>query len=218
VSIPRVVEAEFIKSAQSIADSLPEDMSEVVFLGRSNVGKSSTLNSLTQRKNLAKSSATPGKTQLINFFETRYLYNEQSYPVRFVDLPGFGYAKVSKSLKEVWQKNLVEFIQHRVSIRLFIHLRDARHPHAKIDDDVENYISEFIRPDQKYLTVFTKIDKLNQKERAKLKREFPGSITLSNLKKNGHDRVHKIILQTIFGVEDEAKSKNDAVEENEEKE
>jgi len=212
MSTPRVVEAEFIKSAQSIADSLPEDMSEVVFLGRSNVGKSSTLNSLTQRKNLAKSSATPGKTQLINFFETRYLYNETSYPVRFVDLPGFGYAKVSKTLKEVWQKNLVEFIQHRVSIRLFIHLRDARHPHAKIDDDVKEYISEFIRPDQRYLTVFTKIDKLNQKERAKLKREFPGSITVSNLKKNGHDRIHYEILQTIFGVEDEVKNQGEAKE------
>jgi len=197
---PRVVEADFIKSAQSIADSLPEDMSEVVFLGRSNVGKSSTLNGLTQRKNLAKSSATPGKTQLINFFETRYLYNEESYPVRFVDLPGFGYAKVSKSLKEIWQKNLVEFIQQRVSIRLFIHLRDARHPHTKIDDEVEAYIENFIRPDQKYLTVFTKIDKLNQKERNKLKREFPHSITLSNLKKSGHERVHYEILDTIFGT------------------
>ena len=210
MSTPRVVEAEFIKSAQSIADSLPEDMSEVVFLGRSNVGKSSTLNSLTQRKNLAKSSATPGKTQLINFFETRYLYNEMSYPVRFVDLPGFGYAKVSKTLKEVWQKNLVEFIHHRVSIRLFIHLRDARHPHAKIDNDVEEYISEFIRPDQKYLNVFTKIDKLNQKERAKLKREFPGSITVSNLKKNGHDRVHYEILQTIFDIDNEVKKEGEA--------
>jgi len=210
MSLPRVVEAYFIKSAQSIADSLPEDMSEVVFLGRSNVGKSSTLNSLTQRKNLAKSSATPGKTQLINFFETRYLYNEASYPVRFVDLPGFGYAKVSKTLKEVWQKNLVEFIQHRVSIRLFIHLRDARHPHAKIDDDVQTYISEFIRPDQRYLTVFTKIDKLNQKERNKLKREFPGSITVSNLKKNGHDRVHVEILDSIFDI---SKQSDDRVEE-----
>lgn len=207
--IPRIVEANFIKSAQSINDSLPEDMSEVVFLGRSNVGKSSTLNGLTQRKNLAKSSSTPGKTQLINFFETRYLYNEQSYLVRFVDLPGFGYAKVSKSLKEVWQKNLVEFIKHRVSIRLFIHLRDARHPHAKIDDDVEKYIADFIRPDQRYLTVFTKIDKLNQKERAKLKREFPGSITLSNLKRNGHDRVHQIILQTIFTLDDEPAKKSE---------
>ncbi|MCF6243683.1 MAG: ribosome biogenesis GTP-binding protein YihA/YsxC [Sulfurovum sp.] len=204
---PRVVEANFIKSAQSIADSLQEDMSEVVFLGRSNVGKSSTLNALTDRKNLAKSSATPGKTQLINFFETRYLYDEQSYPVRFVDLPGFGYAKVSKTLKEVWQKNLVEFIQHRVSIRLFIHLRDARHPYAKIDDDVETYISEFIRPDQKYLTVFTKIDKLNQKERNKLKRDFPGSITVSNSKRNGHDRVHFEILESIFAI-NEGSQKN----------
>ncbi len=209
---PRIVEAAFIKSAQSIADSLPENMSEVVFLGRSNVGKSSTLNGLTQRKNLAKSSSTPGKTQLINFFETRYLYNDQSYPVRFVDLPGFGYAKVSKSLKEVWQKNLVEFIEQRTSIRLFIHLRDARHPHAKIDDDVQKYIAELIRPDQRYLTVFTKMDKLNQKERAKLKKEFPDAITLSNLKRNGHDRVHYEILDTIFGISEIKDEKQESEE------
>ena len=197
---PRIVEADFVKSAQSIRDSLPEDMSEVVFLGRSNVGKSSTLNGLTQRKNLAKSSSTPGKTQLINFFNTRYLYGNQSYPVRFVDLPGFGYAKVSKSLKEVWQKNLVEFIQHRTSIRLFIHLRDARHPHAKIDDDVKNYIGDLIRPDQRYLTVFTKMDKLNQKERSRLKKEYPDAIMLSNSKKSGHEKLHYEILDTIFGI------------------
>ena len=202
MSTPRIVEAEFIKSAQSIADSLPEDMSEVVFLGRSNVGKSSTLNALTNRKSLAKSSATPGKTQLINFFNTRYLYNDESYPVRFVDLPGFGYAKVSKSLKEVWQKNLVEFIQNRTSIRLYIHLRDARHPHAKIDDEVQEYISEFIRPDQRYLTIFTKLDKLNQKEKTKLKKEFPNSIMISNSKKIGLDKVHKEILHTIFDIKD----------------
>jgi len=198
----RVINADFIKSAQSINDSLDDTMSEVVFLGRSNVGKSSSINTLTLRKNLAKSSATPGKTQLINFFNVKYRYNEEDYDVRYVDLPGFGYAKVSKSLKEVWQKNLVEFIQKRVSIRLFIHLRDARHPHAQIDEDVESYISEFIRPDQKYLTVFTKIDKLNQKERAKLKKDFPGSITLSNLKKSGQDRIHSTIFTTIFGEQD----------------
>jgi GTP-binding protein len=196
----RLIDAKFIKSAQSIKDSLDDTVSEVVFLGRSNVGKSSSINTLTQRKNLAKSSSTPGKTQLINFFDVRYrLNNKDDYDIRYVDLPGFGYAKVSKSLKEVWQKNLVEFIKHRVSIRLFIHLRDARHPHAQIDSDVTEYISKFIRRDQRYLTVFTKIDKLNQKERAKLKRDFPNSITMSNLKKSGQDRVHKEIFETIFG-------------------
>ena len=200
MSVPRVVEATFIKSAQSMVDALAEDMSEVVFIGRSNVGKSSTLNALTQRKNLAKFSATPGKTQLINFFETRYLYETQSYPVRFVDLPGFGYAKVSKSLKSVWQKNLLEFIQKRVSIRLFIHLRDARHPSTKIDNDVALYIHDFIRPDQQYLTVFTKMDKLNQKERNQLKRAFPDSIMISNLHKRGHENVHYEILDVIFGI------------------
>ena len=197
---PRVVNATFIKSAQSIRDSLEESMSEVVFLGRSNVGKSSTINTLTGRKNLSKSSSTPGKTQLINFFDIEYRLGDEPYGVRYVDLPGFGYAKVSKSLKEVWQKNLVEYIQERVAIRLFIHLRDARHPHAAIDDDVAEYIGEFIRPDQRYLTVFTKIDKLNQKERARLKRDFPGSITLTNLKKTGQERVHREIFETIFGA------------------
>ena len=200
MATPRLVNADFMKSAQALADSVDDTVSEVVFLGRSNVGKSSTINGLTSRKNLAKSSATPGKTQLINFFDIRYIYDEKDWNIRFVDLPGFGYAKVSKDLKGVWQKNLVEFIKHRVSIRIFIHLRDARHPYAKIDDDVQNYISEFIRPDQRYITVFTKIDKLNQKERNKLKRDFPGSIVLSNLKKNGHERVHIEILDAIFAI------------------
>jgi len=196
----RVIDARFIKSAQSIQDSLDDTMSEIVFLGRSNVGKSSTINALTERKALAKSSSTPGKTQLINFFEVTYrLDEEEDYMLRYVDLPGFGYAKVSKTLKEVWQKNLVEFIQDRISIRLFIHLRDARHPHTQIDEDVKKYISEFIRPDQKYLTVFTKIDKLKQKERAKLMREFPEAITLSNPKRSGTQRVHHEIFDTVFG-------------------
>ena len=194
----RLIEANFIKSAQSINDSLDESISEVVFLGRSNVGKSSTINGLTNRKNLAKSSATPGKTQLINFFDIRYRV-ESDYTLRFVDLPGFGYAKVSKTLKEVWQKNLVEFIQQRVAIRVFIHIRDARHPHAMIDEDVEEYISRFLRGDQKYLTIFTKYDKLNQKERNKLKKEFPNSIKISNLKRVGYDKIHKEILTHIFG-------------------
>jgi len=197
---PRLVDASFMKSAQALGDSVEDTVSEVVFLGRSNVGKSSTINGLTNRKNLAKSSATPGKTQLINFFDIRYKYDEQDWNIRFVDLPGFGYAKVSKDLKSVWQKNLVEFIKHRVSIRIFIHLRDARHPTAQIDSDVQEYVSKFIRGDQLYLDVFTKIDKLNQKERTALKKKFPNAITLSNSKRNGYERVHQKIFEHIFGV------------------
>jgi GTP-binding protein len=199
---PRVINADFIKSAQALGDSVEDTVSEVVFLGRSNVGKSSTINGLTSRKNLAKSSSTPGKTQLINFFVIKYRYNERDWNIRFVDLPGFGYAKVSKDLKSVWQKNLVEFIKHRVSIRVFIHLKDARHPNASIDSDVKKYISQFIRGDQLYLEVFTKIDKLNQKERTALKRKFLNSITISNSKRNGYDRVHQKIFEHIFGIDE----------------
>ena len=198
---PTIVKADFIKSAQSIHDSVDESRSEVVFLGRSNVGKSSTINLLTNRKSLAKSSATPGKTQLINFFDIEYAYREKRYPLYFVDLPGFGYAKVSKGTKELWQKNLLEFIQNRVAIRLFIHLRDARHPNTEIDNRVAKFLKEHIRDDQKLLTIFTKGDKLNQKEMSKLKREFTDSIVISNLKRRGQERVHHEILSYIFGVE-----------------
>ncbi len=199
--IPRIINAEFMKSAQALGDSVDDTVSEVVFLGRSNVGKSSTINGLTSRKSLAKSSATPGKTQLINFFDIRYRYDEKDWNIRFVDLPGFGYAKVSKDLKRVWQKNLVEFIKHRVSIRVFIHLRDARHPNAQIDQDVQEYVAQFKRGDQLYLNVFTKIDKLNQKERTALKRKFPDAITISNSKRQGYDRIHQRIFEHIFGID-----------------
>jgi GTP-binding protein len=200
--IPRVVNAEFIKSAQALKDSVDDTVSEVVFLGRSNVGKSSTINGLTNRKNLAKSSTTPGKTQLINFFNIKYKYDNKDWTVRFVDLPGFGYAKVSKDLKNIWQRNLVEFIKYRVSIRIFIHLRDARHTNTQIDKDVEKYVSNFIRGDQLYLNIFTKIDKLNQKAKSALKRDYPNSIMISNLKKDNYDKIHQEIFKHIFGIEE----------------
>ena len=202
MATPRLVDAGFMKSAQALGDSVEDTLSEVVFLGRSNVGKSSTINGLTSRKNLAKSSSTPGKTQLINFFAIRYKYDERDWNIRFVDLPGFGYAKVSKDLKSVWQKNLVDFIKHRVSIRVFVHLRDARHPNADIDSSVQKYVSEFIRGDQLYLDVFTKIDKLNQKERTALKKRFPNCITISNSKRIGYDRVHQKIFEHIFWIDE----------------
>jgi len=90
MATPRLVDASFIKSAQALGDSVDDTVSEVVFLGRSNVGKSSSINGLTSRKNLAKSSATPGKTQLINFFDIRYIYDEKDWNIRFGD---FGITK-----------------------------------------------------------------------------------------------------------------------------
>jgi len=196
----RIVDASFITSASKLNEAPPEGIGEVAFLGRSNVGKSSLLNSLTHRKNLAKSSSTPGKTRLINYFEVVYKDDEieEKYTLHFVDLPGFGYAKVSKSMKYEWQKNLNEFIKHRRTIRLFIHLRDARHPDEPIDEAVKEYIQEFIGPDQCYMEVFTKSDKLKQKDIAKLRVKYPNALLISNLKKRGIERLEELIFDIVI--------------------
>ena len=117
----KIVDAKFLQSAQSVNDSPAPNVAEVAFLGRSNVGKSSILNSLTSRNGLAKSSSTPGKTQLINYFEIKFKTKNEETPylfARFVDLPGFGYAKVAKSLKSEWNKNLTGYLQLRPNLGL----------------------------------------------------------------------------------------------------
>jgi GTP-binding protein len=185
----------FIKSAQSIKDSIEPNFNEVAFMGRSNVGKSSFLNSLTNQK-IAKTSSTPGKTKLINFFEVIY---ENDAKTIFVDLPGFGYAKVSKKEQENWQKNLNSFIANRFNIKLFVQLRDARHPKLEIDNQVYDYLNFIKKTDQQILTIFTKSDKLKQNELAKLKQEYPESIFVSNLKKRGIKEANDKIYSTLFG-------------------
>ncbi len=195
----KIIDAKFITSAPSIKEAIANDLSEVAIMGRSNVGKSSFINSLTNRKNLAKSSSTPGKTRLINFFDITFSNGEDRFLARLVDLPGFGYAKVSKSEKKQWQKYLTEFITHRSSIRVFVHLIDARHPNMAIDEDVREYLKEIKRGDQKILEIFTKADKLNQKEKSKLKNLFPNALLVSNLKKSGIDKASELIFQSLFG-------------------
>jgi GTP-binding protein len=191
----KIKSVKFIKSAQSIKDSIDPNFNEVVFMGRSNVGKSSFLNSLTNQK-IAKISSTPGKTKLINFFEVLY---ENDAKTIFVDLPGFGYAKVSKKEQENWEKNLNNFISNRFNIKLFVHLRDARHPTLELDNQVNEYLHYIKNRDQQILTIFTKSDKLKQNELAKLKREFPNSIFISNLKKRGIQEANNTIYKTLFG-------------------
>ena len=198
----KITEANFLQSAQGIADSPSPDRAEVAFLGRSNVGKSSLLNTLTNRKGLAKSSSTPGKTQLINYFEINFKTGNEELPylfARFVDLPGFGYAKVAKSLKAEWNRNLTAYLEQRPNLQIFVHLIDSRHPLLDIDKNVDEFLKTIKRGDQIIVQAFTKIDKLKMNDLAKLKREYPEGIFISNLKKKGMIDLQNKITGYLFG-------------------
>jgi len=196
-----IKEASFIKSAEKMDQVLDEDRSEVAFIGRSNVGKSSIINALTNRKGLAKSSSTPGKTRLINFFDITFKKDDEDFSARLVDLPGFGYARVSKSMKHEWQKTLTKFIKEREAIKLFVHLVDSRHPDLDIDKEVSAYLHEIRRDGQKILVVFTKSDKLKQKDVSVLKKIYPNCIMASSSKGKGIQRVLDEIFYSLFEVD-----------------
>lgn len=196
-----IVDAKFMTSAPNV-DAAPESelQDEVVFMARSNVGKSSLLNALTNHKGLAKVSSTPGKTRLINYFNVTFIDRDDDNKklfAKFVDLPGFGYAKVSKVMKYDWEKNLTDFIAQREQIKLFIHLIDCRHPHLDIDTSVSEFLFDNIREGQVILQIFTKIDKLNQKEQNALRREFPNAMTVSSAKKRGTHKINKVIYNIL---------------------
>jgi GTP-binding protein len=197
----RIINSSFLSSAQSIDDSPTPDIAEVAFLGRSNVGKSSLLNSLTKRKNLAKSSSTPGKTQLLNYFDIEFKddKNNQNYYARFVDLPGFGYAKVSKSIKKTWHTNLTNFLEKRQSLQIYIHLIDARHTTLDIDKSVDEFLNHIQKGDQIIINVYTKIDKLKKNDLNKLKNKDPKGIFISNLKNQGLKNLEDKISNYLFG-------------------
>lgn len=153
----KVISATFLKSAVK-PDQYPRDgRPEVAFVGRSNVGKSSLMNALLNRKGLAKTSSTPGKTQTINFFDV----NNKVY---FVDLPGYGYAKVPKGTKEQWRKVMTAYLSNRGPLKLVVQLLDARHPPTDKDLDMLALLDEAEVPT---LLVATKIDKLKSSERAR---------------------------------------------------
>ncbi len=198
----RITEATFMQSAQGISDSPSPDKAEVAFLGRSNVGKSSLLNTLVNRKGLAKSSSTPGKTQLINYFNIKFKTDREELPhlyARFVDLPGFGYARVSKSLKQEWNKNLTGYLENRPCLQIFVHLIDSRHIGLAIDKNVDEFLKANKRGDQIIINAFTKIDKLKQNDLQKLKRANPDGIFISNLKKRGMMDLQNKITEYLFG-------------------
>ncbi len=200
-----IVDAKFITSAPNVSLAPEsEEQNEVVFMARSNVGKSSLLNALTNHKGLAKVSSTPGKTRLINYFDVTFIDRDnenKKFLAKFVDLPGFGYAKVSKSMKHDWEKNLTDYIAEREQIKLFIHLIDCRHPYLDVDTQVSEFLFEHVRENQLILQIFTKIDKLNQKEQSALRREFPNAMTVSSSKKKGTHKINKVIHDILTEVE-----------------
>lgn len=163
----KVQSAAFLKSTIRL-DQLPKDgRPEFAFAGRSNVGKSTLLNALMGRKGLAKTSGTPGKTQTLNYFDI----NGRVY---FVDLPGYGYAKVPKDLKEQWNRVMIEYLRNREELRMVAALVDARHKPSALDLQMLELLEEAEKPT---LVVATKIDKLKRSQRAgqmKLIRETLG--------------------------------------------
>lgn len=158
--------AEFYASYGKFSQIPPCDRIEIAFAGRSNVGKSTLINKIFNRKNLARVSSVPGKTATINFYSLENIY--------FVDLPGYGYAKVAKSEKERWSELIEGYLNSDRDIRLVFSLIDMRHPPTADDIHMINYLIEAELP---FVIVLTKADKLKKTEREKrmeaLKTEIP---------------------------------------------
>lgn len=181
----------FVTSAPDIRH-LPADTGvEVAFAGRSNAGKSSALNTLTQQKNLARTSKTPGRTQLINLFEV-------AEGKRLVDLPGYGYAEVPEETKLKWQRSLGEYLEKRQCLQGLVVLMDIRHPLKDLDQQM---ISWAVESNLQVLVLLTKADKLAssaRKTQLNMVREavlsFNGEVQVevfSSLKKQGVDKLRE---------------------------
>ncbi|ETX00019.1 MAG: GTP-binding protein YsxC [Candidatus Entotheonella factor] len=153
----KVLSAEFLLSAVSAEHYPRHPMPEVAFAGRSNVGKSSLINTLLLHKGLAKTSSTPGKTQAINFF----VINQRCM---LVDLPGYGYAKVPQHVKASWGKMIETYLQQRAWLRAVVHIVDVRHEPTPLDQQLRDWLLHY---GIEIVTVATKADKLKRSQRAK---------------------------------------------------
>jgi GTP-binding protein len=150
----KITSAEFLKSAFQETDWPRDPIPEIAFLGRSNVGKSSFINSLLGVRGLARTSSTPGRTQAINFF----LINQK---FRFVDLPGYGYARAPREVKAKWSKAATDYLAKRACLVLSIHIVDSRHEPSKQDLQLHEWLEHHQKP---HIIVATKSDKLSNNE------------------------------------------------------
>ncbi|GAB4316063.1 MAG: ribosome biogenesis GTP-binding protein YihA/YsxC [Bacteroidales bacterium] len=192
------MEARFVTSAPSLKLCPETTVPEFAFIGRSNVGKSSLINMLTGRKNLARTSSTPGKTQLINFF----LIDDSWH---LVDLPGYGYAKVSKKTRLTWEKMIRSYLSGRKQLRITFLLVDSRHEPLEADKELVFWFGQNELP---FVIAFTKSDKpsqkvLNRNIRAWVNfleqyfEELPPAIITSAEKGKGRDELLQIIQAAI---------------------
>ncbi len=189
---------EFIKSVKSIKDLPKGNIPEIVLCGRSNVGKSTFINTVFGRKGIAKTSSTPGKTQALNY----YLVEEKFY---VVDLPGFGYAKVPKKEKEVWQKLIEDYLNFSENIIYAFHFIDSRHEPTKLDVMLNGFLRELEIP---YLVILNKVDKLKQSELAKARKSvrqyfhelLPGEnlIEFSSTKGIGKKEIIRLLTKILL--------------------
>ena len=167
--------SEFVISAVKRAQYPKDERAEIAFVGRSNVGKSSIINAITNRKKLARVSQTPGKTRLINFF----IINDDFY---LVDLPGYGYAKVSKQEKESWGKTIETYLCDREELKRVVLLVDSRHKPTADDIMMHEWIKHY---GYDIIVVATKSDKLSNNELAKSRK-----IIRETLKLNKEDKLY----------------------------
>ncbi len=157
ISTLRFTDVRFLTSVFALQQLPPPEYPEIAFAGRSNVGKSSLINRLVQRKSLVKTSTRPGKTQSLNFFSV----DDSLY---LVDLPGYGYAKVPKKMKDAWQRLITGYLETRENLKCVIVIIDLRHALKMIDRQLVDWLRSSGVP---YLLVYTKMDKLSANERHK---------------------------------------------------